>query len=85
MTLERPEFPIDPDPPCLLCGATPPGHYTGCPDLEYPDGPPGEDLDDFDLVGDDVDEASASSLREWVELRLAGASECELRALAGDR
>jgi hypothetical protein len=43
------------------------------------------DLDDYDLVGDDVDEAAATDLREWVELRLAGASESELRALAGDR
>jgi len=44
-----------------------------------------DELDDFDLVSDDVDEAAATDLREWVELRLAGASESELRALAGDR
>jgi hypothetical protein len=55
--------------------------------LERPDEnwPVFDELDDYDLVGDDVDEAAAADLREWVELRLAGATESELRALAGDR
>jgi hypothetical protein len=57
-----------------------------CHDCDLTGGPcEGEGLEGFDLVADDVDVAAGRDLREWVELRRAGATESELRALAGDR